>query len=146
MLRLNITGLDAFQDGVRRTYEAFDVAARATAIEAVAWVEAKAKDNFEGSHKRGEPHVGGLRPNIVTGNLRRSITHTPMRKVGHGHYQSTVGPTAVYGRRVQLGWSAADGTPGHQVTRAFPYMPEAPETAQHLNEIALRHWRAITTR
>ncbi len=142
MLRIEVTGVEQFLTGVERQIAAFDVAARATVTQGVAWAEATAKGNFQGAHRKGEPHVGGLRPNIVTGNLRRSITHDPIRRVGVATYASRVGPTAEYGRRVQLGWPGpSDGTPGHQVTRAFPYMPDAAEAYSRLNEIALANWR-----
>lgn len=142
MIRIDITGVDAFLAGVEKQVAAFDVAARATATEAAAWVEAEAKGNFVGSHRRGEPHVGGPRPNVVTGNARRSITHEPIRRVGVAAYYTRVGPTAVYGRRLQLGWPGpSDGLPGHQVTKPYPYMPDAYEVQAHLSEIAQRNWR-----
>lgn len=66
-------------------------------------IEAEAKKNFQGTHKRGERHIpnstGG--PNVVTGALRRSI-HTEIRQ-GFGTYTASVFPTMVYARAVELG-------------------------------------------
>jgi len=102
-----------------------DMAARAQAgarevvVGAAAIVEAQAKANFAGHHRPGEPHVGGpgSYPNVVTGNLRRSITHTQVHQVGLATFASTVGPTAKYGRRVELEYHYAYFAPALEQTR-----------------------------
>lgn len=76
-----------------------------TAVTLVA--ERQAKINAStGTHRRGEPHVPGTGPgpNRVTGNLVRSITHTPLiisgpdllRRVG-------TASTAPYGEWLETG-------------------------------------------
>lgn len=118
-----------------------DAATRTIVVKAAAVVEKQAKSNFSGSHKKGEPHVGGSKPNIVTGNLRRSITHTAVTRSGLGEYSSRVGPTAVYGRRVELGYSGGGGGRGHQPTRAFPYFqPGAQAARRQFAGIAAAEW------
>lgn len=62
-----------------------------------------AQENFEYSHAKGEPHVGGDKPNIVTGYLRRSIRNSGIVRLGFADYATKVGPTAVYGRAIELG-------------------------------------------
>ena len=66
-------------------------------------IEAEAKKNIQGTHKRGTPRVGNATggPNNVTGALRRSI-HTEIRK-GFGVYAASVFPTMVYSRALELG-------------------------------------------
>jgi len=65
-----------------------------------------------------EKATSGQPPMNRTGNLRRSITGEKSRK-GFGKYEAIVGPTIIYGRRVELGggnWPSG--------TR-FPYMAPA---------------------
>jgi phage gpG-like protein len=69
-------------------------------------VERQAKINANtGTHKRGEGHIPGTGPgpNVVTGNLRRSI-RTDVR-YGFGNYIAVVGAYAEYARAVELGSS-----------------------------------------
>jgi hypothetical protein len=69
-------------------------------------VERQAKLNANtGTHKRGQGHIPGTGPgpNVVTGNLRRSI-RTDV-KYGFGSYVATVGAYAEYARAVELGSS-----------------------------------------
>ena len=68
------------------------------AIEKIAQViEKQAKINASvGSHRYGTPTPAspGTGPAVISGNLRRSITHSPVVTLGPGHYQTKVG-TAV---------------------------------------------------
>lgn len=84
-----------------------------------------AQENFEGSHKKGEPHQGGDRPNIVTGYARRSIMMNPIIKTGLSAFNTKVGPTAIYGRRLELGFNGSKGYPffGPAVERANEMFP-----------------------
>jgi hypothetical protein len=70
--------------------------------------------------------------------LRRSITHDPVHSEGPGIWATNVGPTAAYGRRIELGYTGEGSGPGHQTTRPFPFMAPAVENAQNqLRAIAL---------
>ena len=113
--------------------------------QSAALLESEAKKNFIGSHARGMPHVGGSNPNVVSGALRRSITHKGPDHVGFGSWEVQVGPTTVYGRRIELGFSGSDslGRVYHQPP--FPYMRPAYESSQaRLAAIAFAGWaRAI---
>ena len=100
-----------------------DLASKAIVSQSAALVVAKAQGNFEGVRIRvksstgkswsiyPDRHVGGDKPNIITGNLRRSIRMTPIVKVGRGDYWTKVGPNAIYGRSVELGYNGSKGYP-----------------------------------
>lgn len=93
-----------------------------------------AQENFEGTHKKGEPHVGGPKPNVVTGMLRRSIKFTPPERLGLFEYSSQIGPTTVYGRAVELGYAARN-------MRPFPYFtPAAKQVMERLPAEAAAAW------
>ena len=51
-----------------------------------------------------------------------------------------IGPTAIYGRRVELGYPGGTG-PGHQATRPYPYMePAARDNYHKVEEIVAANW------
>jgi hypothetical protein len=106
-------GLDAVLASIERVATQADMAAKAIVAQSAAVVEAKAKANFSGSHKKGEPHVGGDKPNIVTGTLRRSIRADPVTRRGVGDYGTTVAPRVIYARRVELGYSGTHDVTSH---------------------------------
>lgn len=58
---------------------------------------------FQGAHAPGFPHQGGPRPNTASGHLQASITPSPISMTGRGRYEILVGPTAIYGRIIELG-------------------------------------------
>lgn len=51
-------------------------------------------------------------PNVISSNLKNSITSTRLRKLGVGSASIRVGPTAIYARRVELDYGYAFFTPG----------------------------------
>jgi hypothetical protein len=119
-----------------------NAAARKAVAEAAALAEAGAKQNFEGSHARGEPHVGGDKPNVVTGTLRRSIRADPIRRYGIADYGTVVAPRVAYARRVEKGYPGGGDGPGQQATRAFPYFEPAAHIArEQFRVIAAEQWR-----
>lgn len=79
--------------------------AKAGLVAVAQTVETKAKANANsGSHRKGEPHVPGTGPgpNVVTGNLRRSITHQPPQQDSQGWFVRVgVAGTASYGQYVE---------------------------------------------
>lgn len=122
-----------------------DPATAAAANAMAMMLEAAAKANFQGAHKRGEPHVGGDKPNIVTGTLRRSITAQTHRD-GLGAYAVTVGSGVVYARRVELGYTGGGRGRGHQTTRAFPYLePAMHDNAARMRAAGIAAWAAVFT-
>ena len=110
---------------IKQVQAGIDEACRRIAVADAALIEGAAKRNFIGSHARSEPHVGGARPNVVSGTLRRSIRSDPPVKTGAG-WSVKVGPSTVYGRRIELGYPGGSGR-GRQRTRPFPYMRDAPD-------------------
>ena len=129
-----VLGLSEFRAAMDKVIAQADAAAKAIVTQGAASIEAAAKANFAGAHKKGQPHVGGDLPNVVTGTLRRSITHTSVVKVGLGTWGTTVGPTTVYGRRVELGFNGSKG---------YPFFgPAVEKNAKKLQDIAVKAWTA----
>jgi hypothetical protein len=89
-------------------------------------IQANARANFEGSHPRGKPHVGGNKPNVQIpgGKLRESISLIPESPVmlGPGKYTISVAPTMIYGRRVELGFTGTDSLGRHFNQPPYPYL------------------------
>jgi hypothetical protein len=125
-------GLEDLEKAVVRAGVQADAAARANTNLAAATLIRDAQNNFQGSHKKGQPHVGGDKPNVVTGNLRRSIMADSTKSFGMGIYSTQVGPTMKYGRRVELGLAP---------TGAYPYFgPAAAKLRAELGAIATANW------
>jgi hypothetical protein len=93
---------------------------RLAIAEAAATVESAAKQNAS-----GRPG-----PNVITGTLRRSITHDPITPYGAGGWQTQVGPTVIYGRRVELGFSGADSRGRTFNQPGYPYFGTAVAATQ----------------
>jgi hypothetical protein len=142
-----ILGLREFEAALRKVAFDADEAGKIAVIKAAALVEAKTKANFEGSHKKGEPHVGGDRPNVVTGTARRSVRSDPVERLGLGDYREIVAPRARYYRRLELGYPGGTGGRGHQRTRAFPsFGPAVEDARREFPQIAADTWRGFLTR
>ena len=101
-----------------------DAAGREIVVKGAALVITYAQQNFAGAHAKGQPHIetsnGG--PNIVTGDLRRSIIMDPIVRLGFSEYMTQIGPTMVYGRAVELGLKNGANYPyfGPAVEKAMP--------------------------
>lgn len=131
------SGFGEVQAAFVRMGEGVDQAAKANMTEATAFLIKEAMANFEGAHKKGKPHVGGAKPNVVSGNLRRSIMADSTKHSGMGAYETTVGPTMKYGRRVELGLAP---------TGAYPYFgPAAAKTRTIMSAIATANWARYVT-
>lgn len=128
--------MDGFQQAagaLTRLSAASDMAARASTDDASAYLIREAMANFEGAHRKGEPHVGGKKPNVVTGNLRRSILADTIEKLRPGYYARDVGPTAIYARAVEL------GREGHSA--AYPYFaPAVIQLRQYMPSLVTENW------
>lgn len=138
---VDIIGMKEIQDAFIRLGEGADKASKATVQEGTKMFLGDSKNGFEFAHSRGEPHKGGDKPNIVTGNLRRSILATPLEHVGMGEYRDTVSPTAIYARRVERGFEGPDtlGREYHQ--KPYPYMgPAAAKLQEKLPGIMAANW------
>lgn len=139
----SISGVSELQAALNRLVAGADAATRAIVAEAAAEVETAVKSEFDGAHPAGQPHVGGDRPNVVTGNLRRSIRTDPIRRAGLGVYATRVYPTAVYSRRVELGFDGADSLGRIYHQRPYPYFkPGVDRALAKVPDIAGRRWAA----
>jgi hypothetical protein len=98
-----ITNLDDVLRDLGHTAQQVDFAAKFAIGITGAAVERQAKLNANtGTHKVGEPRIsGGIGPNVVTGNLRRSIFSRT--RIGFGTYIAEVGATMEYARQVEQG-------------------------------------------
>lgn len=100
-----------------------------------------AQGNFSGSHAPGQPHVGGEKPNIVTGDLRRSISADPQQRLGIGYYSAVVAPRMVYGRRVELGFSGSDSLGRNYNSPGYPYFgPAISQIIPDFESVAAKLW------
>jgi hypothetical protein len=107
--------------GLDLTEKKVSDAARFAIGMAAAEVERQAKKNANtGTHPRGQGHLPGTGPgpNVVTGNLRRSIYS--QTKVGFGNiYVAEVGASMIYARAVEM------GLPSWKSGVKYPYMVPA---------------------
>jgi hypothetical protein len=94
-------------------------------------VERQAKKNANtGTHPRGTPRVPGTGPgpNVVTGNLRRSIYSET--KIGFGSvYVAEVGASMVYARAVEM------GLPTWKSGVKYPYMVPAVDSLKQSGQL-----------
>ena len=104
--------------GVIKAQAKIDNGARMARDEMMNQLIQLAKEQIKGKRQPGDKAESGKPPMNRTGNLRRSIKGEKMRE-GFATYSAIVGPTIIYGRRVELGggnWPT--GT-------KFPYMKPA---------------------
>lgn len=123
-----LTGLDQFYTALAGLDSKVAVAGREAVATASMMLIADAMGNFTGAHGRREPRVpnSARQPNIVTGNLRRSIRSTGVIQTGRASFQAEVGPTAEYGRAVELGYGNRGAYPffGPAAKRVRQQMPD----------------------
>lgn len=130
---LEWTGIPEFAAALTRTVERASAEARAAVAEAAGELEKAAKQNAS-----GRPG-----PNVVTGTLRRSITHDPITPWGVGGWQTKVGPTVIYGRRIELGFHGVDSIGRNYNQGPFPYFAPAFESVRtRIPAIYAKHWAA----
>lgn len=125
-------GLRDYDAALEALTKLMDDAVKTVVVKTGAELVKQAQANFSGSHKRGQPHVGGDKPNIVSGDLRRSIKADPVTRFSIGDYGTTVAPTMIYGRRVELGFKGS---------RKYPYFEPAVRKVD-MQKIAFEVWQA----
>ena len=108
-------GVSEFVARLQRIGERASIEARVAVAEAGRELEKQAKQNAS-----GRPG-----PNVVTGTLRRSITMAPITPWGLMGWQTSVGPTVIYARRIELGFHGADSLGRHYNQPGYPYMAPA---------------------
>lgn len=106
--------------------------------EAAHVVEALAK-----AHASGRPG-----PNVRTGNLRRSITVVGPNQLLAGMWVAFIGPTAAYGRRVELGFNGSDSLGRSYNQPGFPFLEPAFTEALRgpVQAVFTRNWGAALSR
>lgn len=126
-----IKNLSQVLAGLDLTEKKVSDAARYAIGMAAASVERQAKKNANtGTHPRGQGHIPGTGPgpNVVTGNLRRSIFSRT--KVGFGNtYVAEVGASMVYARAVEM------GLPEWKSGVKYPYMVPAVESLKQSGQL-----------
>lgn len=95
-----VIGLSEFRAAMAKVAADTDAASKAIITEASALITKEAKANFSGRHKKGQPHMGGAQPNVVSGKLRRSIKRSKVKKTADG-WTSTVKPALIYAKRIE---------------------------------------------
>lgn len=131
-----VLGLREFQDALLKVEAGADQASRSAVARMSSLVEDAVKGNFQGSHAKGDPHVGTSppRPNVVSGYLRRSVRSDPISRSGIATYGTRVGPRAAYARAVELGRTASSAK--------YPYfVPGANAARPKFPEITAQEWR-----
>jgi len=141
MVSMHIIGLSEFQAAFIKVGAQADQAAKASVQEGTKYFLNQAINGFEGSHAAGEPHVGGNKPNVVTGNLRRSLKAQGIEHIGIGEWSGTAGPSMAYARRVELGAKGPDSLGRIMNSRPFPYVqPAYDELQKKLPSIVATNW------
>jgi hypothetical protein len=102
-------GVEAAVRAIDGISVAMEAAARAAVAEAAHLIERGAKQ----------------RAPARTGTLRRSITVFGPNRLGLGVYEAYVGPTAVYGRRIELGFVGSDRLGRNFDQSGQPYLKPA---------------------
>jgi hypothetical protein len=101
----------------------------------------RSRGEVAGTHYVGA-HVEGDRPHNRTSNLSKSIGVHEVKQVGPGRWMSQTGPTAAYGRRIELGFHGVDSRNRKYDQRAYPYMePGFRKSRVELTEMYEREWR-----
>lgn len=143
---VELRGVSEFLAALDGMVAAADVAAREATGKGAHLIEAETKKNLSiGTHRRGEPTTSapGTPPDLVTGQLRRSIRVEGPTKTGPGAWESKTGPTAVYGRIQELG--GVTGRGGATALPARPYLEPAVKAlidSGALSEVYTQAWRS----
>jgi len=113
-----------FNDSMDALIKRINEATKAGTATGALLIRDNARREFEGNHPKGQPHVGGNRPNVVTGSLRRSIMLIPPEPImlGPGKYTISVAPTMIYGRRIELGFTGTDSLGRHFNQPPYAYL------------------------
>jgi len=130
----------AVDDNVRQ----MQAATRQATAQVLHLIERATKQRLsQSSHEPGTPTPSqpGDPPSLVTGNLRRSITVTGPDAVTPSTWRGKVGPTAIYGRRQEL------GDPGGTPLPARPFLlPSFISIQAQIQGIFRRAWTTAILR
>lgn len=120
-----IRGLSEFSRALDDIVARANVATRAAVAEAAHLIEAEAKK----------------RAPVETGTLRRSIRVEGPKAESLAVYSARIGPTVIYGRRIELGFRGSDSLGRVYNQAGQPYLRPAFESVNdRLAEIFRRSW------
>lgn len=135
-MSFEIFGLDEFIGALVRVEGDVDTGSKRGVVRAAAEIEKKAKENASGAPG----------PEVVRGTLRRGIRHTAAHREKGLEWQTEVGPTVVYSRRIDLGFHGEDALGRVYNQDARPYFtPAWDETSGRLVQIYFEEWRKALT-
>ena len=137
-------GLTEFNAAIDAMVEAVNFATRDGVVKGVAVIEASAKTSFGPGHAKGTPKTVFGQPQSISGTLRRSIKMVgePV-EVGRGVWSARVGPTSIYGRRVELGFNGSDALGRVYNQAPNPYLkPGVDKSIPLLNAVFESSWAA----
>jgi len=97
-MSFQILGLSEFGAALARVSAGVDAGSKRAIERIAAEVEKTAKENASGAPG----------PGVVTGTARRGVRHDPVRRSGLLGWQTEVGPTVIYSRRLDLGFNGTD--------------------------------------
>jgi hypothetical protein len=120
-MSFEMLGLSEFGAALTRVSSQVDAGSKRAIARGAAEVEKTAKENAAGTPG----------PDVVTGTLRRGVGHTPVHRVGLVGWQSEVGPTVIYSRRIDLGFKGTDSLGRIYNQEAKPYFTPAWEKVVH---------------
>ena len=148
MVEVIISGINEFDNGLKRSMAKADIAARNIVTKGALVIERKAKEGFnprpsgsQRTSKSGRTYYQGApkypatppKPTQRSGNLRNSIKTQQVTSLGAGRWQSDTGPSVKYAGFVEYGTSRS---------REFPYMtPGIKSSYEEINRIAQEEWR-----
>ena len=148
MAEVIISGINEFDNGLKRSMVKADIAARNIVTKGALVIERKVKEGFnprpsgsQRTSKSGRTYYQGApkypatppKPTQRSGNLRNSIKTQQVTSLGAGRWQSDTGPSVKYAGFVEYGTSRS---------REFPYMtPGIKSSYEEINSIAQEEWR-----
>ena len=148
MVEVIISGINEFDNGLKRSMAKADIAARNIVTKGALVIERKAKEGFnprpsgsQRTSKSGRTYYQGApkypatppKPTQRSGNLRNSIKTQQVTSLGAGRWQSDTGPSVKYAGFVEYGTSRS---------REFPYMtPGIKSSYEEIISIAQEEWR-----
>lgn len=125
------SGVREFGAALGEMGEKASAGARRVVTDGLHLAEAKMKDHAGegGRHDPGTPTPAtqGAGPAVITGTLRRSIRVGELIPWGIGGWSGEVGPTAIYGRRIELEYNYPYAGPGW-----LEVVPELPAIARRV--------------
>lgn len=159
-----VKGVHEFQGSIDKMTQAVNRRSKEIVVKGGAIIAHHAKDEFStavvntktgskrvlasgGKRVKGERilkvgnHVGGSRPHNRSGALARSIRMVKVEDLGDGRWSSQTGPTIVYARRIERGFTGTDSKGRNYNQPPYPYLrPGFEASGPELRELYRRKW------